>query len=159
LDELRLGDEFYRHALYLLVKLAANSNILPTSLFVHGVDIGSIRDPIYGGGFADIYQGRFEGIDVAVKKLRLNDGTDRAKIHSVSASYVIAINTPQLPTVFLPGSSCMETTQSSQRPTLHRCGCRNLCVDRLFVHDIPMDGERYIGSIYSHGFICPGARL
>jgi hypothetical protein len=54
LDELRLNDEFYRHALYLLVKVSANTRILPTSLFVHGVDIGPIRDPSYAGGFADI---------------------------------------------------------------------------------------------------------
>lgn len=82
LDELQLNYDFYRHALYLLVKLSANTNSLPTSLFVHGVDIGKTRDPTNTGGFADIYRGRYEGFEVAVKKLRFFD-EQRDTIHKV----------------------------------------------------------------------------
>jgi hypothetical protein len=72
----------YRHALYLLVTLSTNTHVLPTSLFVHGVDIGSVRDPSHGGGFADIYRGRYKGIEVAVKKLRFSE-EQRAHVHRV----------------------------------------------------------------------------
>jgi hypothetical protein len=67
----------------LLVKLSANTRILPTSLFVHGVDIGPIRDPSYAGGFADIYHGLYEGYEVAVKKLRFFEDK-RTHIHQVN---------------------------------------------------------------------------
>lgn len=82
LDELQLNHDFYRHALYLLVKLSANTNSLPTSLFVRGVDIGKTRDPTNTGGFADIYRGRYEGFEVAVKKLRFFD-EQRDTVHKV----------------------------------------------------------------------------
>jgi serine/threonine-protein kinase TNNI3K len=51
------------------VKLAASSEKLPSSLFVHGVKLDS-RDPFFGGGFADVYRGVCEGETVAVKKPR-----------------------------------------------------------------------------------------
>jgi hypothetical protein len=82
LDRLELDDVICRHALYLLVTLCANTYLLPTSLFVQGVDIGSIRDPSHGGGFADIYRGRYKGLEVAVKKLRFSE-EQRAHIHRV----------------------------------------------------------------------------
>jgi hypothetical protein len=82
LDRHELNDVICRHALYLLVKLSANTYILPTSLFVQGVDIGSMRDPLHGGGFADIYRGRHKGLEVAVKKLRFSE-EQRAHVHRV----------------------------------------------------------------------------
>jgi hypothetical protein len=82
LDRLELNDVICRHALYLLVKLSADTHILPTYLFVQGVDIGSIRDPSHGGGFADIYRGRYKGLEVAVKKLWFSE-EQRAHVHRV----------------------------------------------------------------------------
>jgi hypothetical protein len=86
MDNLRPSDNFYRHALYLLVNLSASSHKLPTSLFVQGVDIGSIRDPLHGGGFADIYRGRYNGLEVAVKKLRIFTH-ERERVHRVSRTF------------------------------------------------------------------------
>jgi hypothetical protein len=82
LDDISHTDEFYRHALYLLVKLSANAQLLPTSLFIHGVNIGPSRDPLYGGGFADIYHASYGGTEVAVKKLRFSED-QRKHIHRV----------------------------------------------------------------------------
>jgi hypothetical protein len=64
------------------VKLSANTNILPSSLFVRGVDLGPVRDPSYAGGFADIYRGQYAGFEVAVKKLRVYE-EKRGEIHRV----------------------------------------------------------------------------
>jgi hypothetical protein len=72
----------YRRALYFMVKLAANSGELPPSLFLEGVEIGSSRDPTYLGGFADIFRGRFQSSDVAVKRLRLFT-IDAQQLHKV----------------------------------------------------------------------------
>jgi hypothetical protein len=60
---------FRSAALCLVVKGAASSGKLPSSLFVHGVKLES-RDPFFGGGFADVYRGVCEGEMVAVKKPR-----------------------------------------------------------------------------------------
>jgi serine/threonine protein kinase len=46
------------------------------------VAIGPSRDPCHGGAFADIYRGRYEGSEVAVKKLRFF-GNQKAHIHQV----------------------------------------------------------------------------
>lgn len=62
-----------RSAIYLLIKLAAESNEFPPSLFVHGVDIGPVRDPCASGGFADIFRGYYNTTAVAVKRLRIYD--------------------------------------------------------------------------------------
>jgi hypothetical protein len=87
LDELGPDDQFHRIALYLLVKLSANSHKLPASLFVRGVDIGPVRDASHGGGFADIYLGQHAGIAVAVKKLRFSDEEQRVHAHRVSRRF------------------------------------------------------------------------
>jgi hypothetical protein len=58
---------FRSAALCLIVKIAASTGKLPSSLFVHGVKLES-RDAFFRGGFADIYRGVYEGEKVAIKK-------------------------------------------------------------------------------------------
>jgi hypothetical protein len=82
LDKLHIGGGFLRHALYVLVKLSANSDKLPSSLFVHGVQLPD-RDRVGGGGFADVYKGCFRGEDVAIKRLRVDVDGDRTRLHKV----------------------------------------------------------------------------
>jgi hypothetical protein len=72
---------FWRRALYLLLKLSSSSRQLPKSLFIYDVDIGSSRDPVYKGGFADIFRGTFQGRAIAVKRLYLED---HPEVHYVS---------------------------------------------------------------------------
>jgi hypothetical protein len=86
MDNLQPNDNFYRHALYLLVKLSASSHKLPTSLFVHGVDIGPDRVPSHGGESADVFRGHHDGIEVSVKKLRIFTH-ERERVHRVSRTF------------------------------------------------------------------------
>jgi hypothetical protein len=54
-----------------MLRLAESSHQLPSSLYVRGVDIGTDRDPVSHGGFADIFQGQYNGRTVALKRLRV----------------------------------------------------------------------------------------
>jgi hypothetical protein len=77
-----LDDEQLLHAAQrLLVKLAQTSGTFPPSLF-----IDDIQNPlaISSGAFADIYRAQRPGrIEVALKKLRVFQGYERAKVHNV----------------------------------------------------------------------------
>jgi hypothetical protein len=61
-----------RRAIYLLLKLASTSRKFPYSFFVDGVDIGTSRDPVAQGGFADVFRGTYRGQAVALKRPRTN---------------------------------------------------------------------------------------
>ncbi|TFK43199.1 hypothetical protein BDQ12DRAFT_168524 [Crucibulum laeve] len=79
LDRNKLQDaELQRIALRLMMKMCEMYNLLPSSLFIEGVELRE-RDPIDGGGFADIYRGSYRGKDVALKRIRIFQ--DRQKIH------------------------------------------------------------------------------
>lgn len=52
-----------------LVKLSENCGILPPTLSVSGI-INCSREPVNGGGFADIFRASFHGEEVALKRLR-----------------------------------------------------------------------------------------
>jgi hypothetical protein len=54
-----------------MLRLAESSQQLPSSLYVRDIDIGSDRDPVSLGGFADIFQGIYNGQTVALKRLRV----------------------------------------------------------------------------------------
>jgi hypothetical protein len=72
-----------RQVVSMFVKLSVASGVLPKDLFIRGVNIGDDRDPWTGGGFADVFRGRYHGVEVAVKRLRvLNE--DKATINPVS---------------------------------------------------------------------------
>ncbi|KAJ6536002.1 kinase-like domain-containing protein [Mycena vulgaris] len=54
----------------LIVKLSEASDLLPSSLTIHGVEQKSL-DPLFGGTFGDIYKAQYQGNNVALKRLRL----------------------------------------------------------------------------------------
>jgi hypothetical protein len=71
-----------RHAIYLLMRLAQQSQTLPPSLFVTGVILpnsGDVRDPDDFGGFADIFKANHNGRAVVLKRPRLSRGSDGQK--------------------------------------------------------------------------------
>jgi hypothetical protein len=68
----------------MLVKLAASSGNLPSSLFLRGLNIGPSRDPLFAGGFSDIFKGTYQGQKVAVKRPRVTDTVSNP--YAVSAS-------------------------------------------------------------------------
>ncbi|TFK43201.1 kinase-like domain-containing protein [Crucibulum laeve] len=82
LDRNKLQDvELQRIAQRLVMKLCEKANTLPSSLVIEGVELRE-RDAIYGGGFADIYRGSYQGKDVALKRMRIfQRGQDRQKMH------------------------------------------------------------------------------
>jgi hypothetical protein len=73
-------------ALRFHVKLAARSQELPTSLFLRGVDLGGVWDPAFMGGFADVFRARYQGLDVAVKRLRISSNIEKANLYPVRYS-------------------------------------------------------------------------
>jgi hypothetical protein len=70
-------------AISLLVKLSVASQRFPPSLFLPEVDLGGVRDPERMGGFADVFRGRFNGEEVAVKRLRVTSDLDMSKLYPV----------------------------------------------------------------------------
>ncbi len=52
-----------------LVGLSRRAQILPSTLFIDGVECKD-RNAVAGGGFADIYRGLFGGQEVALKRIR-----------------------------------------------------------------------------------------
>jgi hypothetical protein len=59
-----------RHSAHrLLVKLSENCGILPSILSIAGIENCS-KEPVAGGGFADIFRASYRGEDVALKRLR-----------------------------------------------------------------------------------------
>jgi hypothetical protein len=74
-----------RQAIYLLSKLASASRKFPSSLFVVGVDIGTSRDPLAQGGFADVFRGMYGDQTVALKRPRTTVAA-KTDYHRVSIS-------------------------------------------------------------------------
>ncbi|CAL1710290.1 unnamed protein product [Somion occarium] len=65
------GLEPHRYTLRrLLIRLSRESHILPSSLFLSGV-VCKDRDAFGGGAFADIFQAKYNGKMVALKRLRV----------------------------------------------------------------------------------------
>jgi serine/threonine-protein kinase TNNI3K len=66
----------------LIVDLGRISGALPSSLLIKGVSLNG-STAVMGGGFADIYRGRHQGRDVALKRLRVWESQDRHITHCV----------------------------------------------------------------------------
>jgi hypothetical protein len=73
-----------RKILYVLAKLCIASSRIPSSMYIQGVYI--ISGPWYGG-YADIYQGVYQGKLVAVKMPRYSQGIS----HTYLVSYIFSI--------------------------------------------------------------------
>ena len=63
-------------------KIARQTGALPSSFLLTGVKRTS-DFPLAGGGFADIYIGKYAGRDVALKVLRLFEGEEEKKKQKV----------------------------------------------------------------------------
>ena len=78
------GQKQRQNAYKFLVKLSENCGILPPTLGIDGItDCG--REPVNGGGFADIFRASFRGEEVALKRLRdFQVQQERKLVHRVS---------------------------------------------------------------------------
>ena len=125
------------------MKLAAESNELPPSLNIYGVDIGTERDPCAMGGFADIFRGTYDGREVAVKRLRMSD-VPKAKTHKVYDIQLSArIELNQRCSGFLSGSLGLAATSSPICSFIYWCGCANLLFNGESLHGFVMDVAGY----------------
>lgn len=61
--------------------------VLPSHLYISDVDIAS-REPIGGGGFADVYKGLSRGCSVAIKVPRIFGFTEE-EVRKVSPAFAI----------------------------------------------------------------------
>ena len=72
------------HAFKLLRKLAGTSCQVPKSYLVGTFSRFKVEKPIIAsGGFADVRKGRYRGMDVAVKTIRIPQDSDIKAIHEV----------------------------------------------------------------------------
>jgi hypothetical protein len=66
-----------------LISLSAACNLVPHSLYLSGVELLE-KDPISGGGFADVFHASYAGSKVALKRLRIHaTSSDRRGVHKV----------------------------------------------------------------------------
>jgi hypothetical protein len=83
-----------RIVIYHMKRLTMASGQIPRLLDIQGVDIGDRRDPQLCGGFADIFQGVYRGISVALKRLRPHN-IDSAQLRKVFP-FALSINQSEL---------------------------------------------------------------
>jgi hypothetical protein len=68
----------------MLIRLSATCNLVPHSFYLDGVELHG-KDPIYGGGFADVFRASYGGGIVALKRLRVHaTSSERQGVHRVS---------------------------------------------------------------------------
>lgn len=71
----------------MLCKLCSLCQLLPTEC-VLGDELVGTGIQIGSGGFADVWEGTYGGVQVAIKRLRVGERDDFAKIYKVSASTI-----------------------------------------------------------------------
>jgi len=92
IDSPQLTEPLQKGALDVLCKLCGLCKLLPTDcvlgeeLFETGTQIGS-------GGFADVWQGTYSGMQVAIKRLRVGENDDLMKLYKVSGVNLFGMGT------------------------------------------------------------------
>ncbi|KDQ56783.1 hypothetical protein JAAARDRAFT_132054 [Jaapia argillacea MUCL 33604] len=81
----------------LLARVSEITSLVPASLFASGVSLPD-RDPVAGGGFADVYSAELSGQRVALKRMRLFQlhSRERERVKKVSALFREALIWKQL---------------------------------------------------------------
>lgn len=112
----------YRNLLRrITLKLAVTYDLLPTALILKGVTCAN-GDQNSGGAFADIFIGSYEGMDVAVKRLRvysMSSDSKKDKYKKVSTSCCVRpfVSSPNtLPDVLPRGHPVEDPHPRSYRP-------------------------------------------
>ena len=65
-----------------LLQICGSQALLPQSLTIRP-RYDSTKNPLYRGGFADVWEGQHDGRDVAVKGLRISSRDDYKRIRKV----------------------------------------------------------------------------
>ena len=72
--DFEIDQEFKTRNVKALIRLARESRLYPQCLILKKVDIE--RDAVAGGTYGDVHRARFEGMDIAVKILRVYQKSD-----------------------------------------------------------------------------------
>lgn len=79
----QLTEPLRKKALHVLCRLCGSSQLLPTEC-VLGHELIETGIQIGRGGFADVWQGTYRGMQVAIKQLYNHERDDFTKIYKVS---------------------------------------------------------------------------
>jgi hypothetical protein len=111
-----------RRAFRVLVKLVAAGAFLPYTLFASDAYHLTDRDPLFFGGFSDVFRAFSEtGQEVALKRLRVNArGEFKKDLIQASDSLTVHSKSDTVNLASLPRGPCVETAEASLHPTLHR---------------------------------------
>jgi hypothetical protein len=144
--------------IYVMIRLAASSKRFPSSLYVHDVDIGQVRDPTRLGGYADIFEAGHRGRPVALKRLRALT-TLTSDLHKASYAKPSRDSHPlTLVSESLQGGSRLASTQTSLHPPVHRYRRRHLCFGWFHLPHFAVDASWHIEAIHGHAGIRAWAR-
>lgn len=83
IDSPLLTESLRKGALYVLCKLCGISQLLPTG-YVLGHELVDTGTQIGRGGFADVWQGTYKGVQVAIKQLHVHEKEAFTKMYKVS---------------------------------------------------------------------------
>lgn len=67
----------------LLMRLSRETGSLPDVTFLSGIHGG--QHPVTGGSFGDIYRGKLNGMDIALKRLRIFANTTPKEVEKLNA--------------------------------------------------------------------------
>ena len=133
-----------QHGLRLLSKICKAHRIIPSSYTLQQelIHVGRVY---YYGGFADVSNGKYSGLTVAIKRLKMNEG-DSDRIFKVStfdqprASLLLSYR----PAV-MSGGDQLETSISSKHPSF----VGGFCVrgPALFPHPHRVDAQRECNAV------------
>ena len=111
-----IAPETRRHCLQYLSQICGRRALLPKSLAIP-LCYNQGDPPLYRGGFGDVYKGKYRGMNVAAKVLRVYSTSDFEKIAKVGHPWLVVYDNE--PTIFcaavLQRSCDMEIPSSSKR--------------------------------------------
>jgi len=115
-----------------LCKMCDLQRSLPSSMVIPSIDDISVA-PACGGGFADVFQGKYRGRQVAIKVMRVYVSGDRGLDRSVGVSFNALHGKPALTA---PPTEVLQRGHRLEAPAAHECsaitrrdaGTKQVCI-------------------------------
>lgn len=134
----------------LLIFLSRSWKIIPQSLYLRGIRLED-RDPVNGGGYADIFRGSFQGQRVALKRLRHFSAVQKTeKEENVSTYYDLCYPHSHGLEGFSQRGSSVVVFEPSECPTLLGYRSRYLPITPFTLHCYTLAAKwKYLGLFVS----------